>query len=132
MRPGTTKLFFAFWAILFCLMGKVWAQPPQVGQNLASLVYLDNKNILQDGEYFIQKDQFISFETFDLQPYSTVLLVGSRKGVPKFRKEYHTNQAGNMKDYLFFPKVNGTIRCVLHIVTQSGTERKILFYLKPA
>jgi hypothetical protein len=113
-------------------VGKVWTQTPQVGQNLASLVYLDNKNILQDGEYFIQKDQFISFETFDLQPYSTVVLTGSARGLSGFHKEYHTNQDGNVKDFLFFPKVKREMRCVLKIVTQSGVERKIVFFLKPA
>lgn len=115
-----------------CLGWKAFAQTPQVGQNLASLAFIDRKNILEDAEYPIQRDQFIPFETYDLQPYSTVKLVASQKGIPIFNKEYQTNEAGSMKDMLFFPKAKNPIRCVLHIVTQNGTERKIVFHLKPA
>lgn len=99
---------------------------------MASLAFIDRKNILEDAEYPIQKDQFIPFETYDLQPYSTVKLLASQKGIPIFTKEYQTNEAGAMKDMLFFPKAKNPIRCVLHIVTQNGVERKIIFHLKPA
>ena len=127
-RPSTHWIIVA---IYMCLGGFLYAQVPQIGQNLASLVYLDGHNVIENSEYSLQRDQLLSLETFDLQPNSTVELSAQQNGMPLTKRSYQTNQNGAMKDILFFPKARSPIRCVLKFHTINGEEKRIVFHLKP-
>jgi hypothetical protein len=131
MRRPTTWIRVLVTAIGICLAASLWSQAPQLGQNLASLVYLDGKNVVENAQFKLQKDQFLSLETYDLQPNSEVELTTQQNGFPLVRKIYRTNDMGAMKDILFFPKAKSNIRCVMKFMTQNGEEKRIVFHLKP-
>lgn len=131
MRPTRSVLLLAVMANTFCLSYALWSQAPQLGQNLACLVYLDGKNVVENAHFHLQKDQFLSLETYDLLPNSQVEFTAQQKGFPLEKKVYHTNANGAMKDILFFPKARSSIRCVLRFVTQNGEEKRLVFHLKP-
>jgi hypothetical protein len=131
MRRPTTWIRVLLTAAGLCLAGSLWSQIPQYGQNLASLVYLDGKNVVENAQFKLQKDQFLSLETYDLQPNSEVELTTQQNGFPLVRKIYRTNDMGAMKDILFFPKAKSNIRCVMRFITVNGEEKRIVFHLKP-
>jgi hypothetical protein len=131
MRRSTTRVLLVIAALQFCMLGNLWSQTPQLGQNLASLVYLDGKNVVENAQFHMQRDQFLSLETYDLQPNSQVELTTQQNGLPLVKKVYQTNDKGAMKDILFFPKAKSSIRCVMRFVTQNGEEKRIVFHLKP-
>jgi hypothetical protein len=131
MRRPTTWIRVLVTAIGMCLPACLWSQTPQLGQNLASLVYLDGKNVVENAQFKLQKDQFLSLETYDLQPNSEVELTTQQNGFPLVRKTYRTNDMGAMKDILFFPKAKSNIRCIMRFMTQNGEEKRIVFHLKP-
>lgn len=131
MRRWNTNTVLVWMAIQFCLTVSLWSQAPQLGQNLASLVYLDGKNVIDNAQFYLQKDQFLSLETYDLQPNSTVELTTQQNGFGVVKKRYQTNDMGAMKDILFFPKAHSSIKCVLRFVTQNGAAKHIVFHLKP-
>lgn len=118
-------------ALWLCLAGRAFSQTPQIGQNLASLVYLDGRNVIEDAEFNLQRDQLLSLETFDLLPNSTVELSTQQNGFPLTKKLYQTNQNGAMKDILFFPKARSSIKCIIKFKTINGEEKRIVFHLKP-
>lgn len=130
LRP-VTRLIVMILAMQTCLLDPLLSQTPQLGQNLASLVYLNGKNVVENAQFSLQKDQFLSLETYDLQPNSTVELTTQQNGVALVKKQYKTNDMGAMKDILFFPKAHSTIKCILRITTQNGEEKRIVFHLKP-
>jgi hypothetical protein len=117
-------------AILICLAGSLYTQTPHVGQNLASLVYLDGRNILENAQFNLQRDQLLNLETFDLLPNSTVTFT-TQNGAASTKKVYQTDANGAMKDILFFPKARSTIKCVLKFQTINGEEKRVVFHLKP-
>lgn len=131
MRVGTILRGMAAVAMWICLCGVLRAQTPQIGQNLASLVYLDGRNVVENAEFKLQRDQLLSLETYDLLPNSTVELSAVQKGVPLAKKVYQTNEKGAMKDILFFPNAHVIIRCVLKFQAINGEEKRIVFHLKP-
>jgi hypothetical protein len=118
-------------ALWMCLGGFLHAQAPQIGQNLASLVYLDGRNVIENAQFNLQRDQLLSLETYDLQPNSTVELSIQQNGFPLTKKVYQTNEKGAMKDILFFPKAKSSIRCALKFHAINGEEKRIVFHLKP-
>lgn len=120
-----------FLLLMLLATGRVSAQTPQIGQNLASLVYLDGKNVVENAQFGIHREQFLSLETYDLLPNSAVELTTQQNGFPLEKKTYHTNDRGAMKDILFFPKAKSSIRCVLRFSTQNGEEKRVVFHLKP-
>jgi hypothetical protein len=132
MLRFATRLLVIGWAILIALSARGWAQTQNVGQNMACLLYLDGKNLIEDAHYPLENDQLISLETYDLLPYSPVELTALQKGVPIFKKSYPTNEKGAMKDILFFPKARSAIRCTLHFTTKNGESKKLIFHLNPA
>lgn len=117
--------------LVFNATGRVYAQAPQIGQNLASLVYLDGKNVIENAQFAVHREQFLSLETYDLLPNSAVELTTQQNGFPLEKKTYQTNDRGAMKDILFFPKAKSSIRCVLRFNTQNGEEKRVVFHLKP-
>jgi hypothetical protein len=131
MRQATTRILFVCVAMQICLAGLLFAQNPQIGQNFASMIYLDGKNVIENAQFPVNKDQFLSLETYDLQPNSTVELTTQQNGFPLTKKVYQTNERGAMKDILFFPKAKSNIKCVLRFMTPNGQEKRIVFHIKP-
>ena len=132
MRIVSQQRWFLIVALQLCLAFSAFAQAPQLGQNLASLVYLDGKNVVENAVFYVQKDQFLSLETYDLQPNSTVELTIQQNGHGAIKKDYETNQMGAMKDILFFPKAKSSIKCVVRFITQNGEQKRVVFHLRPA
>ncbi|MFN8393400.1 MAG: hypothetical protein U0176_01860 [Bacteroidia bacterium] len=131
MRPIWTQTLVTFLLLVCLAAGRVYCQTPQIGQNLASLVYLDGKNVIENAQFAVHREQFLSLETYDLLPNSSVELTTQQNGLPLEKKTYHTNDRGSMKDILFFPKAKSSIRCVLRFSTQNGEEKRVVFHLKP-
>jgi hypothetical protein len=131
MRRATTRIVLVFAAIQFCLISLLWSQTPQIGQNFASMIYLDGKNVVENAQFPVNKDQFLSLETYDLQPNSSVELITQQNGFPLVKKVYQTNERGAMKDILFFPKAKANIKCVVRFITLNGQEKRIVFHIKP-
>lgn len=104
---------------------------PTNRSNFASMIYLDGKNVIENAQFPVNKDQFLSLETYDLQPNSTVELSTQQNGFPLVKKVYQTNERGAMKDILFFPKAKSNIKCVLRFMTQNGQEKRVVFHIKP-
>lgn len=128
--PRTWKVLVSA-AMQICLAASLWSQSPQIGQNFASLIYLDGKNVVENAQFPVNKDQFLSLETYDLQPNSSVELTTQQNGFPLVKKVYQTNEKGAMKDILFFPKAKSSIKCIVRFVTQNGQEKRLVFHLKP-
>ena len=131
MRSGLISRFVLAAALWICLCGNAFGQTPQIGQNLASLIYLDGRNVVENAEFNLQRDQLLCLETYDLLPNSTVELSAVQKGVPHAKKIYQTNEKGAMKDVLFFPKAHVSIRCTVKFQAINGEEKRIVFHLKP-
>ncbi len=131
MRSRTTSRLLCIGAIWMSLTLSLYAQTPQIGQNLASLVYLDGRNVVENAEFNLKRDQLLSLETYDLLPNSTVELSAVQKGVSLTKKVYQTNEKGAMKDILFFPNARVAIRCVLKFQAINGEEKRIVFHLRP-
>lgn len=118
-------------AMLVALPALLWSQAPTYGQNLASLVYLDGRNVIDNAEFPLERDQLLSLEVYDLLPNSSVELVAQQGASTLMKKVYATNIKGAVKDILFFPKARGDIRCVLRFQTIDGMEKRVVFHLKP-
>lgn len=131
MRRTILSCVACIGALSLCLVMPLSAQTPQIGQNLASLVYLDGRNVVEGAQFNLQKDQLLSLETYDLLPNSSVELSAQQKGIPLTNKTYQTNEKGTMKDILFFPKARAPIRCVLKFQTIDGEEKRLIFHLRP-
>jgi hypothetical protein len=131
MRSRTTSRVLCFGALWMSLALSLYAQTPQIGQNLASLVYLDGRNVIENAQFNLQRDQLLSLETYDLLPNSTVELSTSQASGGSTKKVYQTNEKGAMKDILFFPKARSTIRCVIQFKAINGESKRIVFHLRP-
>ena len=131
MRSVQTWMSIFVAAIFTCLATSLYSQTPQIGQNLASLVYLDGRNVIENAQYNLQRDQLLSLETYDLLPNSSVELSTSQSSGGSTKKVYQTNEKGAMKDILFFPKARSTIRCVIKFKAINGEDKRIVFHLKP-
>ena len=111
--------------------GGIYAQPTTVGQTFASLLFLDGKNLIEYKEVELGLDELISFEAFDLQPSSTLNLKVTGAGFKTVQQDYTTNERGEVKTTLFFPKARAKLTCTLRFVTKNGVDEQIKFYLKP-
>ena len=125
------RLHIAMIFMLVLAFGAAKAQIPQLGQNLASLVYIDGKNVVQDAEFALGRDQLLNLETYDLLPNSEVEVKATSKSSKNYKETFTTNQKGALKKILFFPKAKSTVKCVIQFTTQNGQPKKLKFQLKP-
>ncbi|MFM2376192.1 MAG: hypothetical protein RLZZ165_1289 [Bacteroidota bacterium] len=131
LRRRRPLLILASLAAQACLTAAVHSQPPPPGRNLASLVYLDGKNVENNAQIYLRKDQLVILEMYDLQPNSQVKLTLPKSSPRPTRRYYQTDERGSMKEILFFPRAQSPIRCMLRFVTRDGASKHLVFHLKP-
>lgn len=96
-----------------------------------TLLYMDGKNITQRAHFELKKDDLIRFDAYGLSAGSSITLEARKKGGKFFSESFPSNQRGEMKTILFFPKAKSSIKCTAYYTSKNGKERKIVFFLDP-
>ncbi len=123
------------WSILILMLllcrPALHAQIGNVGQTFASLLFLDGKNLIENKEVELGLDELLKFTAFDLQPNSTLTIKVSGLGFKTFEADYPTNERGEVKTTLFFPRARTRLTCHVRFTTRNGVPEQVRFYLKP-
>jgi hypothetical protein len=116
---------------LFLSRAALSAQTGNVGQTFASLLFLDGKNLIENKEVELGLDELLNFSAFDLQPNSTLLIKVAGVGFKTYQSEFTTNERGEVRTTLFFPKARTRLHGTVRFTTRNGVQKQIRFFLKP-
>ncbi len=97
----------------------------------ATLLYVDDINVTPRQTFEMHRDDLVRVDAYGLAPLTTFTLEAKRNGLRFFSQTYESNERGEVKAVLIFPKISSKITCTASYTTQNDKSRRIRFFLQP-
>lgn len=98
----------------------------------STLIYVEGKNVTPRAHFELERDDLVRFDAYGLEPGSALLLEARKGGVKFYTESFPSNDRGEVKAILFFPKAGMSIACKATYKGKNGREKSVRFFLEPA